>query len=70
MDWGESIRHQTIVSKWVNRRKPSNGAGSASSLMSDFEYESLLDRARSNIPEEISNRARWTLPDPQIMIEG
>ena len=38
--------------------------------MSDFEYESLLDRARSNIPEEISNRARWTLPDPQIMIEG
>jgi len=38
--------------------------------MSDFEYESLLDRARSNIPEDISNRARWTLPDPQIMIEG
>ena len=38
--------------------------------MSDFEYESLLDRARSNIPEEISNRARWKLPDPQIMIEG
>ena len=38
--------------------------------MSDFEYESLLDRARSNIPEEISNRARWTLPDPQILIEG
>ena len=38
--------------------------------MSDFDYESLLDRARSNIPEEISNRSRWTLPDPQIMIEG
>ena len=38
--------------------------------MADFEYEALLDRARSNIPEEISNRARWTLPDPQIMIEG
>jgi len=39
-------------------------------LMSDFEYESLLDRARANIPEEISNRARWTLPEPQILIEG
>lgn len=38
--------------------------------MAGFEYEELLDRARSNIPEEISNRARWTLPDPQIMIEG
>ena len=38
--------------------------------MTDFEYDALLDRARSNIPEEISNRARWTLPDPQIMIEG
>ncbi|HIF46639.1 MAG TPA: translation initiation factor IF-2 subunit beta [Candidatus Poseidoniales archaeon] len=38
--------------------------------MAEFEYEDLLDRARSNIPEEISSRARWTLPDPQIMIEG
>ncbi|MGY8755033.1 MAG: translation initiation factor IF-2 subunit beta [Candidatus Poseidoniales archaeon] len=38
--------------------------------MAGFEYEELLDRARSNIPEEISSRARWTLPDPQIMIEG
>ena len=38
--------------------------------MSEFEYESLLDRARDNIPKEISERARWTLPEPQIMIEG
>ena len=38
--------------------------------MADFDYEELLDRARSNIPEEISNRARWSLPSPQIMIEG
>jgi len=37
---------------------------------SDFDYESLLDRARANIPEGISNRARWTLPTPEIMIEG
>ena len=38
--------------------------------MSDFDYESLLDRARENIPEEISSRSRWRLPAPQIMIEG
>ena len=38
--------------------------------MSEFEYEALLDRARERIPTEISERARWTLPEPQIMIEG
>ena len=38
--------------------------------MSDFDYESLLDRARENIPEEISSRSRWRLPPPQILIEG
>ena len=38
--------------------------------MTEFEYEELLDRARENIPTEISERARWTLPEPQIMIEG
>ena len=51
-------------------RKPSNGADSASDLMSDFEYESLLDRARSNIPEQISNRQRWNLHDQQTIIEA
>ena len=39
-------------------------------FMADFDYESLLDRARENIPEEISSRSRWRLPAPQIMIEG
>ena len=38
--------------------------------MSDFDYETLLNRARENIPEDISARARWRLPEPQIMIEG
>lgn len=38
--------------------------------MGDFEYESLLDRAREKIPIEISERARWTLPEPEILIEG
>lgn len=38
--------------------------------MSEFEYEGLLDRARDRIPKDISERARWTLPEPQIMIEG
>ena len=38
--------------------------------MTEFEYEELLDRARERIPTDISERARWTLPEPQIMIEG
>ena len=38
--------------------------------MSDFDYETLLNRARDNIPEDISARERWRLPEPQIMIEG
>ena len=44
--------------------------GAGRLLMADFEYESLLDRARDKIPTEISERARWTLPDPEILIEG
>ncbi len=38
--------------------------------MADFEYESLLDRATHKIPTDISERARWSLPEPDIMIEG
>ena len=38
--------------------------------MADFEYESLLDRARDHIPEEISSRSRWRPPAPQILLEG
>ena len=38
--------------------------------MADFDYGTLLDRARGNIPNDISNRARWTLPSPKIIIEG
>ncbi len=38
--------------------------------MTDFDYESLLDRARENIPLDISSSARWKLPEPKVMIEG
>lgn len=38
--------------------------------VTDFDYEALLDRARENIPGDISNRVRWTLPEPNILIEG
>ena len=38
--------------------------------MTDFDYESLLDRARKNIPRDISSSARWKLPEPKVMIEG
>ena len=37
--------------------------------MTDFDYESLLDRARKNIPRDISSSARWKLPEPKVMIE-
>ena len=28
-----------------------------------FDCETLLNRARDNIPEDISSRARWRLPE-------
>tara|TARA_Y100001970_G_scaffold12536_1_gene14353 strand:- start:41170 stop:41580 length:411 start_codon:yes stop_codon:yes gene_type:complete len=38
--------------------------------MSDFEYDALLDRARDRIPKDISERARWTMPNPEVLVEG
>ena len=38
--------------------------------MSDFEYDALLDRARDRIPTDISERNRWTMPTPEILVEG
>ena len=38
--------------------------------MSDFEYDALLDRARDRIPTDICERNRWTMPNPEILVEG
>ena len=38
--------------------------------MSEFEYDALLDRARDRIPTDISERNRWTMPNPEILVEG
>ncbi len=38
--------------------------------MAGFDYESLLDRARDNIPQDLSSSARWKLPEPDVLIEG
>ena len=38
--------------------------------MANRDYDSLLDRARERIPEDISERSRWTMPTPDILIEG
>lgn len=38
--------------------------------MSDFEYDALLDRARDRILTDISERNRWTMPNPEILVEG
>ena len=38
--------------------------------MSDFEYDALLKRARDRIPTDISERNRWNMPNPEILVEG
>jgi|TARA_B100000287_G_C20157863_1_gene592844 translation initiation factor 2 subunit 2 len=38
--------------------------------MGDFEYDALLERARDRIPTDISERNRWTMPIPEILVEG
>ena len=38
--------------------------------MSDFEYDALLERARDRIPTDISERNRWTMPIPEILVQG
>ena len=38
--------------------------------MINRDYEELLERARDRIPKDISERSRWTMPQPDIMIEG
>ena len=38
--------------------------------MADFEYDALLDRARERIAMDIRVRARWTMPTPEILVEG
>ena len=38
--------------------------------MGDFEYDALLNRARDRIPTDISERNRWTMPIPEILVEG
>ena len=38
--------------------------------VTNHDYEELLERARDRIPKDISERSRWTMPQPDIMIEG
>jgi translation initiation factor 2 subunit 2 len=38
--------------------------------MTDYDYDALIDRARERIPKGISERSRWTMPEPDILIEG
>ena len=38
--------------------------------MTDYGCDDLLDRARARIPKDISERSRWTMPEPDVMIEG
>ena len=38
--------------------------------MTAYDYDALIDRARERIPKGISERSRWTMPEPDILIEG
>ena len=38
--------------------------------MADYDYDALLDRARERLPKDIRARSRWTMPAPDILIEG
>ena len=38
--------------------------------MTGYDYDDLLDRARERIPKDISERSRWTMPEPDVLIEG
>lgn len=46
------------------------GGRRSANSMADFDYESLLNRARDKIPQELSSSERWKLPEPDVMIEG
>ncbi len=39
-------------------------------MMTDFDYEALLERAHENIPKDLSSASRWSLPEPDVLIEG
>tara|TARA_B100000035_G_scaffold209163_1_gene178877 strand:+ start:1063 stop:1560 length:498 start_codon:yes stop_codon:yes gene_type:complete len=65
-----AVERSSMLSCELGLRESLEGREARPKSMADFDYESLLDRARENIPEEISSRSRWRLPAPQIMIEG
>ncbi len=37
---------------------------------SPFEYSKLLERARQDLPEELSQQSRWSLPQADVLYEG
>lgn len=38
--------------------------------MTDYDYESLLKRAKSNLPEHTNDGERFQMPEPDLFIEG
>jgi translation initiation factor 2 subunit 2 len=38
--------------------------------MEQNDYLALLKQARANLPQNVGNKERWTLPRPDVIIEG
>ena len=38
--------------------------------MEQNEYLALLRKARANLPENVGNKERWKLPNPDVIVEG
>ena len=38
--------------------------------MTEFDYESLLKRAKANLPENITKHERFQIPEPDLFLEG
>lgn len=51
-------------------RKLYRGGPSIVALMADSDYRALLDRAREELPEELTEEARWDPPQVETQLEG
>jgi translation initiation factor 2 subunit 2 len=44
--------------------------GTMMAAQNDFDYESLLERAKKKLPHTLESHDRFQVPEPDVMIEG